>query len=304
MRHMYLAALGTLCLLLTSFHIPKDSPLELDVEHASASDNATSRTTRKQDKALQALVSLATYKQRLEEACEAFLISDATSEDLSALLTVAGSHRDPAAVFVRCGLDEDDVEDLLMGVLSDRIEEGDRDASRIAFALAGTQCSQTPLQIDRECEDAADELEWPVTRWRTCIKDGYSSYKQCSLDVLTEHGVNATKVDDAYFGRYAKQTSDLVHAAKDGSADPHEVVDELMRRAEDRVLIETMSTGAMGASSYMIFALSQNLKFQGETQLQEEMQPLLDFWIHRCDLDQTGALNDQDVEDIQLAYND
>ena len=249
-----------------------------------------------------ALVTLSTYEERLTLACKTFSRSDATEEDLLALLQVAGDSYDPAAVIAGCELDEDTTEDLLNDILAYRVEAGDRDAAKLAFTIAGSECADTPGQIDRGCADMADEHDWDVVAWRSCSRSGFRSYRRCALDVLTDYGVDSKAVDDLYIGRIMRQTGSLVHAAKDGSADPAEVIDELISRARDRVLVETIASKDLGPMSFTIVALSQNLSFQQRPELHQQLQPVLEFWSHRCNLEYSPPSISLEVDDVLLTY--
>ncbi len=257
---------------------------------------------RQRQQVIAALQALSTYKERFALACKAFAGSSVTREDLSALLMVAGDSSDPAGVIALCGLDQDQTEYLLQNTLTHRIEEGDRQAAKLAFTIAGSECAETPGQIDRECRELAEDQEWDVSTWRSCSRDAFRSYKQCAMDVLTDYGMNPVAVESLYLGQVMSQTGTLVHAAKDGSADPEEVIAELMSRAQDRVLVETIRSQDLGPMSFTIVALSQNLKFQGLPGLQQDMQPMVDFWAHRCNLEYSPPSFFLEVDDVLLTY--
>jgi hypothetical protein len=305
MRRFCLVALLALTLLLVALHSRGGNE---GTHVVSPSDEST--VERGQETALDQqrrqifviLQALSTYKERFALACKAFANSPVTQEDLSALLLVAGNSSDPADVIARCGLDEDQTESLLQDTLAYRIEEGDRDAAKLAFTIAGSECADTPGQIDKDCRDLAEDREWGGSAFRSCSRDAFRSYKRCALDVLTDYGMNSSSVDDLYLGQVMSQTGKLVHAAKDGSADPEEVIAELMSRAQDRVLIETIESRHLGPMAFTIVALSNNLKFQGKPGLQQDMQPMLDFWSHRCNLEYSPPSVSLEVDDILLTF--
>ncbi|NQV89015.1 MAG: hypothetical protein HQ488_01705 [Parcubacteria group bacterium] len=257
---------------------------------------------RQRQQIIVALQALSSYKERFALACKAFADSSVTQEDLSALLLVAGNSSDPAGVIALCGLDQDQTEDLLQNALAYRIEDGDRDAAKLAFTIAGSECAETPGQIDKECRELAKDREWDVSTWRSCSRNAFRSYKQCAIDVLTDYGMNPVAVESLYLGQVMSQTGTLVHAAKDGSADPKEVIAELMSRAQDRVLVETIEPQDLGPMSFTLFALSNNLTFQGRPDLKQDMQPMLDFWAHRCNLEYSPPSFFLEVDDVLLTF--
>ncbi len=219
-------------------------------------------------------------------ACDAFLGSNQTLADLERLLKAGRHYRGSVNAIALCDYSVEITRELLAESLAERIQEGDWEASRVAYALAGAECMESPQDIQISCADRAQEDEWSAKQWRDCLALGNESYRTCAQDVMRDYGVDHAQATERYVSEAPSQAMKILTEARGGKRDLEDAIDELEERTRDPFLVEILSTHfADGIFLQELFLLTQDVKRTGNPATQSQADALLSFWGKRYDFE-------------------
>lgn len=280
-----LAVLLTACMIFVVLNVPTDKPLPLQGSLIAINPDAGENSVSQSNTSSTRLVAPRgpSLSERREDACDDVL--DSGQEDSLEQLTKLYFTIDSVHALELCELDSDRIGDFLQNELLPRIEEGDASAAKMAYAIAGAQCGDSPRRIDSDCKQIAEDEQQSLSQWRECVQGGYTAYRECTESVLNEHGVPSAPVTMLYLVNTPQTLMQQIDQTKDGEVAPEDVLEQLEMVTSDRMMTEAISANDAGVIANKLFGLSYRVGCDGDKELQERINKMTVFWGRRYEVE-------------------
>lgn len=250
------------------------------------------REHRDRLRALRAQQENRRWASRLRDACGVFFSSNLTATDLSRLVSLGRNYRASISALALCEFSVDESNDIVAR-LAPLVQDGSEEAAAVVFAIAGSECDETPETIEHDCLWRAQEEVWQHRQWRACLDSGYRGYRTCTVMVMKEfEGLPTETVIERYLTEAESQLNRLISQARDGSIETEVALRELERRASDFMLVESVGPDAAGGVATELVMLVDSLRREGDDESRNRAEALMHFWARRYDATHQAEINE------------